>query len=201
MFTGITGIIQIGTSTGQEDELFRSISSTQKFVYIEPIPSSFAVLQEKFGQNQNYKLFNSCCGNYNGITTMYLSSNNFESSSVLKPLLHIAEFPTVLFNSIAEFPISKLDSLDINFPDYNLLWIDVQGYEIEVLKGASECLKHIKSIYVECSDDRFEMYENCSKHSQIVNFLKEYGFVLQGSHDNYKDLIYNLIFEKQVPNT
>ena len=84
MFENVTGIIQIGTNTGQEDELFNSMSSNKKFVYIEPIVSCFSVLETNFGNNENYKLFNCCCGDYDGKTTMYLSSNNFESSSILK---------------------------------------------------------------------------------------------------------------------
>ncbi len=198
MFKDVTGIIQIGTNTGQEDGMFNSLSSNKQFVYVEPIPSCFSVLKETFGNQKNYKLFNCCCGNYDGETTMHLSSNNFESSSVLKPLAHTTEFASVLFNDTKEFPISKIDSLDIQFENYNLLWIDVQGYEIEVLKGAENCLKHIKHIYVECSNDNFEMYENCSKSSQVTELLKTHGFELKGSNDNYKDLIYNLIFEKQI---
>jgi len=197
MFKDVTGIIQIGTNTGQEDSMFNSISSNKKFVYVEPIPSCFSVLNENFGNKENYKLFNCCCGDYDGKTTMYLSSNNFESSSVLKPLAHTTEFASVLFNETKEFPIRKIDSFEIEFSDYNLLWIDVQGYEIEVLKGAEKCLKNIKYIYVECSNDGFEMYENCSKASNVVELLKEHGFTLIGSSDNYKDLIYNLIFEKK----
>ena len=197
MFENVTGIIQIGTNTGQEDELFNSMSSNKQFVYIEPIVSCFSVLENNFGNNENYKLFNCCCGDYDGKTTMYLSSNNFESSSILKPLAHTEEFQSILFNDTEDFPIRKLDSLPVEFEKYNLLWIDVQGYEIEVLKGAVECLKHIKHIYVECSNDDFEMYENCSKSSAVTEFLINQGFELKGSADNYKNLIFNLIFEKK----
>jgi FkbM family methyltransferase len=197
MFKDITGIIQIGTNTGQEDAMFNSISSNKKFVYVEPIPSCFSVLQENFGNKENYKLFNCCCGNYSGQTTMYLSSNNFESSSILKPMAHTTEFPTITFNEMKEFPIRQIDSFEIEFADYNLLWIDVQGYEIEVLSGAKKCLKFIKNIYVECSNDNFEMYENCSKVSKIIELLEKEGFELKGSADNYKNLCFNLIFEKK----
>lgn len=196
MFDNVTGIIQIGTNTGQEDEYFNSISSNKQFVYVEPIISCFEVLKNNYGHQQNYKLFNCCCGNYEGEATMYLSSNNFESSSILKPLLHTSEFQTVLFNETANFPIKKIDSLLEDFSAYNLLWIDAQGYELEILKGATKCLDSIKHIYVECSSDNFEMYENCSKVSEITTFLTDFGFTLKGSSDNYKDLIFNLIFEK-----
>jgi len=197
MFNKVTGIIQVGTSTAQEDAQFNIMSSNKKFVYIEPIPSCFAVLEKNFGMKENYKLFNCCCGDYEGETTMYLSSNNFESSSILKPVLHVSEFAHVLFNKTNKFPIKKLDNLDINFPDYNMLWIDVQGYEMEVLKGASECLKHMKYVYAECSADTFEMYENCSKYSEVISYLKEKGFDFIGTNDNYKNLIFNLIFENK----
>ena len=35
---------------------------------------------------------------------------------------------------------------DYNFTEYNLLNIDVQGYELEVLKGAANTLKYIENL-------------------------------------------------------
>jgi hypothetical protein len=52
--------------------------------------------------------------------------------------------------------------------------MDVQGYELEVLKGASKFLSHIQFIY--CEVNRAEVYEGCPMIEEIDQFLGEYNF-------------------------
>ena len=49
--------------------------------------------------------------------------------------------------------------------------IDVQGYELQVLKGASILLKKIKYLIVEVSDN--EIYSGQSIYVEILDYLKE----------------------------
>jgi len=51
--------------------------------------------------------------------------------------------------------------------------IDVQGFELEVLRGAKKTLKNIKWIMTEVNRD--EVYENCCMVDEIDNFLLPYG--------------------------
>jgi FkbM family methyltransferase len=55
-----------------------------------------------------------------------------------------------------------------------LLKADVQGYELEVLKGASGCLAHTEMLIVEVSFR--EIYENSALAHEIIAFLGERGF-------------------------
>tara|TARA_B100000965_G_scaffold362182_1_gene344050 strand:- start:137 stop:385 length:249 start_codon:yes stop_codon:yes gene_type:complete len=51
--------------------------------------------------------------------------------------------------------------------------MDVQGYELEVLKGATETLKNINYVY--CEVNRDEVYENNAYVEEIDEFLAGYG--------------------------
>jgi hypothetical protein len=67
--------------------------------------------------------------------------------------------------------ISKLDSLDIN--DIDMLKIDVEGLEMEVLKGAAHCLEKIKFIMIELNNNS-KRYG--SSNLEIEKHLKDLGY-------------------------
>jgi hypothetical protein len=50
--------------------------------------------------------------------------------------------------------------------------MDVQGFELEVLKGATETLKGIDYVY--CEINRDEVYEGCAKIWELDAFLKDF---------------------------
>ena len=52
--------------------------------------------------------------------------------------------------------------------------MDVQGYELEVLKGSTDIL--LKVDYILCEVNRAELYKNCPMVEDIDSFLNEYGF-------------------------
>ena len=57
---------------------------------------------------------------------------------------------------------------------YNFLNIDVQGYELEVFKGAFESLKNIDYIISEVNRD--EVYENCPHIDELDKYLSQLNF-------------------------
>jgi hypothetical protein len=103
---------------------------------------------------------------------MFLSSNQQESSSILKPKIHLDQYPNITFNETEAVILSKLD--DYNYKDYNFINMDVQGYELEVLKGSTETLKFVDYVY--CEVNRDEVYENNALVEQLDEFLNPYNF-------------------------
>ena len=70
--------------------------------------------------------------------------------------------------------MEKLDDIDITFEHYNLINIDVQGYELNVFCGAKKVLEKIDYIISEVN--RADLYKNCTKVEELDLFLKTYGF-------------------------
>ena len=71
--------------------------------------------------------------------------------------------------------ISRLDDLNTYEAPY-LLKIDVEGYELELLKGAEKTLEDTGLIVVETS--LIERYENGCTFLDVANFLDARGFAL-----------------------
>ena len=63
----------------------------------------------------------------------------------------------------------RLDDLALDLSKYNFMNIDVQGYELEVFKGAFETLKNIDYIISEVNQD--EVYEGCPHVSELDKYL------------------------------
>jgi hypothetical protein len=75
----------------------------------------------------------------------------------------------------SDVQVRTLDSFDIK--NSNMLVIDAQGYELEVLKGASKTLESVHHVF--CEVNLIEMYEGCPTMKDISNFLSQYGFSLR----------------------
>ena len=65
---------------------------------------------------------------------------------------------------------------EFNLVDVNYLNIDIQGYELEALKGSENGLKnYVDYIYIEIS--REEMYEESVLKNELDSYLKDFGFL------------------------
>jgi FkbM family methyltransferase len=92
----------------------------------------------------NVKILNYAVGNKNGMIDINIS-NLSDSSSLLFPTkLQLKTFPGTFIVQKSSARIKKLKNFTANIKKPIFLKIDVQGYELEVLKGSN--LRHIKYI-------------------------------------------------------
>lgn len=170
----IKGVIHIGAHFGQEFDSYKELQ-IPKIVFFEPNPKSFKILNEKVKNYTNVKLFNLALGNFTGNVEMNVEfANNGQSNSILKPKLHLEQYPHIRFIEKIKVPIDKLENIKISTIDYNFINIDVQGYELEVFKGATKTLQNIDYIITEIN--REELYENCTKVEDLDDFLSQFNF-------------------------
>lgn len=168
----VKGVVHIGAHYGEEIREYVD-NGIQKITVFEPLSKNFEVLAERL-QNVNADIqgYQVALGSQKGTATMYLSSNEAQSSSILKPKEHLEHHPDVTFNGTEEVEVSVLDDYDLG--DVNFINMDVQGYELEVLRGGKETLNNVDYVY--CEVNRGEMYENNAMIDDIDKYLGEYGF-------------------------
>lgn len=169
--TPLTGIIQIGAHIGQEIPALLSI--TPKVIAIEPQRAVFEQLYRNVHLNQRVIPINCALGSANGEAIMNVEETNQSmSSSLLKPKIHLTQYPHITFSKQETVRVFTLDSL-MQDSTYNMLMMDVQGYELEVLKGAAKYLNNIEYIYTEVN--RAEVYEGCPMVEDLDAFLSNYN--------------------------
>lgn len=171
----ISGVVHIGAHYGQEIDVY-ILNEIKNMMLFEPLSENYKVLCNKCEYlNSNFcdvniKTYNVALGSSHGRGEMYVSDNEGLSSSLLKPKVHITHHPSVHFTKIEEVEIDVLDNYDCKL--YNYLCVDVQGYELEVFKGAIKTLENIDYIY--CEVNRDELYEGNAYVEEIDKFLLNY---------------------------
>ena len=163
----IKGVIHIGAHYGQEFSFYEKLG-IKNMIWYEPITECYEITK----QNVKGIVVNTALGNLNGKATMYLASNRGVSSSLLRPLVHRKQYPKIKFMQTITVDVARLDDILKDREKYNFINIDVQGYELEVFKGAVKTLKGIDYIMAEVNRD--ELYENCVQVDELDNFLKDF---------------------------
>ena len=167
----ISGIIHVGGHFGEEICEYVE-TGIQNIVIFEPLVSNFTTLERNVRNlNANIQGHQVALGSTEGTVDMYVSSNKGLSSSILKPKKHLTQYRDITFNVKESVDLKTLDSY--NYKNFNFLNMDVQGYELEVLKGAKKTLEYIDYVY--CEVNRDEVYENNAYIEEIDEFLSSYN--------------------------
>jgi len=170
----IGGVLHIGAHFGEENGVYTELG-IEKRIFFEPLTSNFRTLKNNIGEN--HTLLNFALGNENKRILMNVeTANSGQSSSILNPILHLVQYPHIKFETTEEVEMKRLDDLNLDLSEFNFINIDVQGYELEVFKGAEKTLHNIDYIMSEINRD--EVYQNCARIEQLIDFLSPYGFEL-----------------------
>ena len=168
----IKGVLHIGAHHGQENGVYDELQIENR-IFFEPLSDNFKKLSENV--DSKFTLINKALGDFNGTIEMYVEKENSgQSSSVLKPSLHLVQYPHITFPDKETVEMARLDNIEFDRESFNFINIDVQGYELEVFKGASETLKSVDYIMTELNIE--ELYEGCARFREVELFLSEYGF-------------------------
>jgi FkbM family methyltransferase len=165
-------VIDVGANKGQFAIYARTRWPRARLVCFEPLPGPRAKLARVTGRQT--EIHECALGATPGEGRMYLASRT-DSSSLLPLGARQKEIFGMTESGELQVPIRRLDAcLSTPLQRPALLKIDVQGFELEVLKGVTGLLSEIDSVYVEASDQ--ELYEGQALQGEIKTFLEVAGF-------------------------
>jgi FkbM family methyltransferase len=177
-------IVEAGAADGVDTENFCRLFPKARIFAIEPVPAQFDYLIKKFANCENIELFNLAFSSKSGWSKLIIGKGSGDlggmgSSSLMKPKHHEKIFPDVTFSQ-ASFDVETIPLQNfiekIGVPIVDLLWLDIQGKELEVLTSSKGILQQtVKSIHLEVS--RLELYEGAPTPREIHTFLKGLGFI------------------------
>lgn len=171
----VSGVIHIGGHIGQELPSYKN-SNVENILIFEPQKGPFEKLSKVANKLnfENITLVNKALGNSNKNVDMICNEDGL-CSSILKPKIVLTQYPDIKFDRTEEVEMITLDSyfaINQNH-NYNFINMDTQGYELEVLKGASKTLEKIDAVYTEVNNA--EVYENNALIQEIDEFLSSYN--------------------------
>ena len=171
----INGVIHIGAHYGQEYQEYYN-NGIRNMIFFEPIKSNFQHLISTLSNaDGNIKSHNIALGNFTGLKVMNIeTANKGQSCSILKPELHLKKYPTIVFNGKEIVSMDKLDNIAFDRKQFNMINIDVQGYELEVFKGSVSTLRTVDIVYAEVNTE--ELYKDCVLVGELDEFLGRYDF-------------------------
>jgi FkbM family methyltransferase len=183
----VDGVIDVGANRGQFSLACRFALPGVPVVAFEPIPKEAETFRKVHGARGEVTLIESALGETKGAATLHLSKSADSSS-----LLPIGKKQTELFENTVEIgtitvPVHRLDDFAECWVGRSrqLLKLDVQGYELNVLRGAAETLRSCAYVYAECSE--VALYDGQALRVEVEAFLGKHGFKVQGRYNEQMD--------------
>lgn len=171
-------ILDVGASIGMFSKTANYLWQTAKIYSFEPLNTSYKKLIRLVDRNPNIELFNFALGDKREKTTINESSYEYSSSIFEMSDIHKNAFPYSADSKRQEIEIYTIDEIfsDKKILSPVLLKLDVQGFELNVLKGGLLFIKNVNYILIELSFK--ELYNGQPLFNELYSFLSEKGFEL-----------------------
>lgn len=171
-------IVDVGAASGVISRRFANAFPEALIYAFEPIPDTFKLLTDNVKDEPRIKTINKGLGDEAGTSNIHIAARVTSSS-----LLGINnDLPGEFWKSnLAEQGIVPVvvSKLDLEIPTgrmISIMKIDVQGFELEVLKGGIDTLKRTAIVVVEMQNH--DLYKGAPPYYEIDAFLRQHNFQL-----------------------
>lgn len=169
-------VVDAGANRGQFSLMCRRINPSAPIIAFEPLDGPANTYRVVFAGDRYTTLHNYALGAARSATAIHVSRRDDASSLLPISSMQIDNFPgtgAIGVETVAMAPLTDFVQ-PAEMGSRNLLKIDVQGFELEVLRSAGGLLARFTWIYVECS--YAPLYEGQALAHEIIAFLEEQGF-------------------------
>jgi FkbM family methyltransferase len=173
-------VLDIGANIGQYAKSLRELGYRGKIVSFEPLPQAYDRLKKNSEKDVLWEVApRTAIGDKDGEIEINISGNS-EASSVLNILdSHLKMSSDFAYVSSETVKLNKLDTIAKSYvKEANSIYlkIDVQGYELQVLEGASQILPKVSGIQLELS--LTPLYDNQPLWNETLEKMKHLDYEL-----------------------
>jgi FkbM family methyltransferase len=184
---GLRTIVDIGANRGQFALTARHFFPESLILSFEPLPDPARTYTRVFKGDERVSVRQVAIGPRSGEAVMYVSQK--DDCSSLLPISPEQEriFPGTGGAGTTKVAVATLSEClpESTLHAPALLKLDVQGFELDALRGCESLLGRFDWIYVECPFT--ELYKGQSYADQVIPWLRERGFVLRGFYNAIYD--------------
>jgi FkbM family methyltransferase len=184
-------ILDVGANTGQYVKALREWGYSGKVVSFEPLTSAHLKLSANAARDKNWEVAPRCAiGAAPSLSEINVAGNSV-SSSLLEMLdSHRELAPKSTYVAKEQVKVETLDAMIhalCREQDQFYLKIDTQGYEREVLAGASETLKRIPAVQMELSVR--PLYQSSLLLDEGIELMKGHGYRIHSVYQGFSDRV------------
>jgi FkbM family methyltransferase len=170
-------LLHAGAHLCQESQLYNDYGF-KRVLWLEAFPQAIQEAERLLTKFPKQEICHALLWSKDGEIRKFHVAKGAFSSSTLQMKRHRLIWPGSKYVESLQMTSCTLDSLakPKGISNVSLLVVDVQGAELEVLKGAVSVLANTDYIYIEIAV--LEIYSGQAKSSEISNFLRSQGFFL-----------------------
>jgi FkbM family methyltransferase len=171
-------IVDAGAARGQFALFARRRYPGARIVCFEPLPEAHQVLKRLFEEDPGVELHELALAAESGAARLHVAGHDDSSSLLPIGARQEREFPGTGEVRQETVMSGRLDEVLADVARPALLKIDVQGGELDVLRGAGDLLDRFDDVFVECSFT--ELYEQQPLATDVLRYLFDRGLALAG---------------------
>lgn len=173
-------VFDVGANVGQFASDLRSVGYRGDIVSFEPLSTAHRALLEVARRDAKWQVHpRGAVGDHDGNIEINIAGNSWSSSVLPMMESHSSAAEGSAYVGAEKVPIFKLDSVAqryLTIARRPFLKIDVQGFEWQVLDGASKTLPLVAGVVCELS--LIALYEGQRLWMDMIHRLESEGFVL-----------------------
>jgi FkbM family methyltransferase len=170
-------VVEAGAHIGRDTWKMAQRWPSSRIHAFEPVPSVYRQLKESTQKLPNVQTYPFALGTQEERRVMWISGGTQDgSSSLLEPKEHLIDHPQVSFDEKITVDVIALDdwARENLISQIDLLWLDLQGAEMEALVGAREILQTVTAIHAEVNLK--DTYSGAVLYPELRTWLEARGF-------------------------
>lgn len=169
-------VVDVGANVGQYGANLRREGYAGWIVSFEPTTAAYKTLATNASRDERWKILNMALGEVGGTAEINVSEASVFSSILPQRPAATAFSSQAAVVSVESIRLARLDDVFAELPENKspFLKIDTQGYERQVLSGATNCLSHFVGIQMELPI--IPLYEGTWKFHEAVAHMDQRGF-------------------------
>jgi len=180
-YQAINCVVDVGANRGQFAESLRRLGYRGWIVSFEPVPEAYQMLSHRFRNDERWRGFQIALGDRDEVRPFHIAHGDAQASSFLEfndagpqrwghdhtvsqtVSVHVRRLDEIWNDCVASIQSPRV-----------FLKMDCQGFDLNVVEGASGKLQHILAIQSELALQHF--YEHMTRFTDAVHTYETLGF-------------------------